>query len=92
MKKIIKLIIITIFIASCSATNMNISREEGYKLNRKYIFENYKKFVNDSQVGFYFTKSTYEFFSLIGDDIYHLVLDVDGNLIKKESYAAYDPK
>lgn len=91
MKKLINLIFIAIFVASCTASNMNISRNKGYELNKKYIEIHFNKKVINDQVGFYFTKNTYEFYSLIGDNIYHIVLDVNGELIKKESYPAYDP-
>lgn len=91
MRKIAKIFMILLFIVSCATTSMNISRSKGYELNRKYIKENYNKDVVDQQVGFYFTKNTYEFFSLIGDDIYHIVIGVNGELISKETYPAYDP-
>ncbi|WP_067140638.1 hypothetical protein [Oceanivirga salmonicida] len=89
MKKVTKAIFILLLIASCTTMKVNISRQDAYKLNAKYVQEKYNQKVDNKKVGFYLAKNRYELFSLIGDTIYHLTLDKDGNLVSSESYPAY---
>ncbi len=91
MKKIVKSLFVLLLVISCTTMQLNVNREDAYKLNAKYIKQIYNLKVDNSKVGFYIKNNGYEIFSLIGNTIYHLTLDKDGKLIDRESYSAYDP-
>lgn len=84
----IRLILSILFVTSCTSIDINgITREQGYNIAQKAMYEKYNIHIPKSKMGFYIKNKKWNYLAFVDNDVYLIEITSKGdveNIAKKE--------